>query len=334
MPISPNLRARLTLGGYLAVALASLAVLPWIGAEPLDGEQLVAFFRDGQQTAHAQILLQQRLPRILLALLVGGMLSLTGATLQVLFRNPLAEPWTLGVAGGAAVGAFLTQAFPALNLACGPLSSAQALALLGAAVAMGMVWLFARRAGAPTVHTLLLAGVTLSIVCSGAMLLLVYIVSPFEVLSFNRWMMGGLDVLGYRELVSVLVLGMPGVLLLLALARAYNHLAFSEELALGHGVDVARVKRLTFLGAGVATAACVAVAGPIGFIGMIVPHVVRCLSGFDYRLVLPCAFLLGGSVLAVCDGIARTVIAPTEIPVGVITAVIGGPAFLYLLGKR
>ena len=103
MPISPNLRARLTLGGYLAVALASLAVLPWIGAEPLDGEQLVAFFRDGQQTAHAQILLQQRLPRILLALLVGGMLSLTGATLQVLFRNPLAEPWTLGVAGGAAV---------------------------------------------------------------------------------------------------------------------------------------------------------------------------------------------------------------------------------------
>ena len=185
-----------------------------------------------------------------------------------------------------------------------------------------------------TTHTLLLAGVTISIVSGGLMMLLIYFVSPFKFVTFHRWMMGGLDVVGYRELWSVLALGTPGVLVLASMAREYNHLAFSEDMALGHGVDVPRVQRLTFLGAGLTTAACVAVAGPIGFVGMIVPHIVRRLTGFDYRFVLPCAFLLGGAVLAVCDGIARTVIAPTEIPVGVITAVIGGPVFLYLLGRQ
>jgi iron complex transport system permease protein len=319
---------------YAVAVLLALAVLPWIGAERLEWTEVLAYLKDGSRTAHGLILFRQRIPRVILAVLVGGALSLTGATLQVLFRNPLAEPWTLGVAGGAAIGAFLAQAFPPLHFAFGPLNTTQALALLGAAGAMAIVWAFARRAGAMTTHTLLLAGVTISIVSGGIMMLLIYFISPFKFVTFHRWMMGGLDVVGYRELWSILVLGAPGVLLLGFMAREYNHLAFSEDMALGHGVDVARVQRLTFLGAGLTTAACVAVAGPIGFVGMIVPHIVRRLTGFDYRLVLPCAFLLGGTVLAVCDGIARTVIAPTEIPVGVITAVIGGPVFLYLLGKR
>ena len=323
-----------SLARYAAVALLVLVVLPWIGAERLDWADVWAYISEGTRTAHGLIFFRQRIPRVLLALLVGGVLSLTGATLQVLFRNPLAEPWTLGVAGGAAIGAFLAQAFPALYIAVGPLNSTQALALLGAAGAMAIVWMFARRGGGTTTHTLLLAGVTISIVSSGFMMLLIYFISPFRFVAFHRWMMGGLDVAGYREIGSLLLLGTPGVALLALMAREYNHLAFSEDMARGHGVDVQRVQQWTFLGAGLATAACVAVAGPIGFIGMIVPHIVRRLSGFDYRLVLPCAFLLGGSALAVCDGIARTVIAPTEIPVGVMTAVIGGPMFLYLLGKR
>ncbi len=323
-----------TLAVFFAVFFSVLALLPWIGAEHLEWTEIIAYVLDGQRTAHGLILIHQRIPRILLALLVGGALSLTGATLQVLFRNPLAEPWTLGVAGGAAVGAFLPQVFPALGSVCGPLNATQFLSLLGAGGAMAVVWTFARRAGTMTTHALLLAGVTLSIVCGGVVMLLVYFIAPFKVASFHRWMMGGLDVIGYRELLSMLVLGLPGMLMLASQAREYNHLAFSEEMASGHGVDVARVKRLTFLGAGLTTAACVAVAGPIGFVGMIVPHIVRRLIGFDYRLVLPCSFLLGGAVLAICDGIARTVIAPTEIPVGIITAVIGGPAFLFLLGKR
>lgn len=321
------------LAPYAAALLLALLVLPWIGAERIDLSDVLAYVSGAEDTAAGLIVFRQRIPRIILAMLLGGALSLTGATLQVLFRNPLAEPWTLGVAGGAAIGAFLAQAFPSLHMALGPLNSTQALALLGAAGAMGIVWTLARQGGATT-HTLLLAGVTISIVSGGLMMLLIYFISPFQFVTFHRWMIGGLDVVGYREIVSLLALGTPGVLLLGFMAREYNHLAFSEDMALGHGVDVARVQRLTFFGAGLTTAACVAVAGPIGFVGMIVPHIVRRLTGFDYRLVLPCAFLLGGTVLAACDGVARTVIAPTEIPVGVITAVVGGPVFLYLLGRR
>ncbi|MDD4101785.1 MAG: iron ABC transporter permease, partial [Kiritimatiellae bacterium] len=330
MSASHMRRSVWTLAFFLFVFVSVLALMPWIGAERLAWSEIIAYVRDGQRTAHGLILFHQRIPRILLALMVGGALSMAGATLQVLFRNPLAEPWTLGVAGGAAIGAFLPQVFPPLANSWGSLNATPFLALLGAGGAMAIVWSFARRAGSMTTHALLLAGVTLSIVSGGVVMLLVYFISPFEVASFHRWMMGGLDVIGYKELLSVLVLGLPGMLLLASQAREYNHLAFSEEMALGHGVDVARVKRLTFLGAGLTTAACVAVAGPIGFVGMIVPHIVRRLAGFDYRFVLPCSFLLGGAVLVLCDGIARTVIAPTEIPVGIITAVIGGPAFLFL----
>lgn len=318
---------------YALAFLAALFLLPLVGAERISGSE-IARYLSGEPTAHGLILFQQRIPRVLLAMLVGGALSLTGAALQVLFRNPLAEPWTLGVSGGAAVGAFLAQVFPLLQFALGPLNSMQALALLGSAGAMGIVWGFARRGGAMTTHTLLLAGVTISIVSGGMMMLLIYFVSPFQFVSFHRWMMGGLDVIGYREVWSMLVFGVPGIAVLGSMAREYNHLAFSEDMALGHGVDVSRIQRRTFLGAGLTTAACVAVAGPIAFVGMIVPHIVRRLTGFDYRVVLPGAFLLGGVALAMCDGIARTVIAPTEIPVGVITAVVGGPIFLFLLGKR
>jgi iron complex transport system permease protein len=331
----PDSRVRhVPLWVFLALFAAAALVLPWIGAERIAWRAVCAHLRGDAVTADGLILFRQRIPRVLLAMLVGGALSLTGATLQVLFRNPLAEPWTLGVSGGAAVGAFLAQAFPLLTLSAGPLNTAQLLALLGAAAALGIVWTFARRCGTMTTHTLLLAGVTLSIVSGGLMMLMTYFVSPFKFVSFHRWMMGGLDVIGYRELWSALALGTPGILLLGSLARTYNHLAFSTDMALGQGVDVARVQRLTFLGAGLTTAACVAVAGPIGFVGMIVPHAVRGLTGLDYRVVLPGAFLLGGAALAVCDAVARTVIAPTEIPVGVITAVVGGPLFLYLLGRQ
>jgi len=318
---------------YVAAFGGALLVLPWVGAERLAGEELMRYL-GGEETPHGLILFRQRLPRVLLAMCVGGMLSAAGAALQVLFRNPLAEPWTLGVSGGAAIGAFLAQAWPALHLAAGPLSSSQVLALLGAGGVMALVTAFAQRAGALSSHTLLLAGVTISIVSGGLMMLLTYFLPPFQFVSFHRWMMGGLDVIGYGDLWSALVLGAPGVAMLVYLGRDYNHLALSEDMASGHGVDVVRVQRLTFLGAGLATAACVAVAGPIGFVGMIVPHAVRRLSGYDHRLVLPAAFLLGGVVLALCDAVARSVIAPTEIPVGVITAVLGGPVFLWLLAGK
>lgn len=324
---------RVPMAGHLIMWCVALIALPWIGAEPLRGDQVLAFLQ-GEHTAHGMIFFYQRIPRVILALAVGGALSMTGATLQVLFRNPLAEPWTLGVAGGAAIGAFMAHAFPALHIVVGPLSSVQALALLGAAGVMTLIFVFSRQAGTASTQPLLLAGVTISVVAGGFMMLMTYFVSPFQFISFHRWMMGGLDVIGYRDVGSFLILGVPGIALLMAHAREYNHMALSADMATGHGVDLVRVQRLTLAGAGLTTAACVAVAGPIGFVGMIIPHAIRRLTGIDNRQVLPASFLLGGVALAVCDAAARTVIAPTEIPVGVITAVVGGPIFLYLLIRR
>lgn len=311
---------------------AALLILPWIGPQPIDPRAVFAAMR-GEESISATIFFSHRVPRVLLAVLVGGALAVAGASLQVLFRNPLAEPWTLGVSGGAAIGAFWVHAVPALHFAVGPLHSGQAAALLGAAAALALVWNFARRSAASGT-TLLLAGVTIGILSGGIILLSTYFLAPLKFLTFHRWTMGGLDVIGFREVFSILALGGPGLALLFAHARAYDHVAFGEEFAMGQGVDVARVRRWTFLGAGLAAAACVAVAGPIGFIGLIVPHAVRHFTGPLHRAALPLAFAAGGLVLAVCDTFARTVIAPTEIPVGIVTAVLGGPAFLYLLARR
>jgi iron complex transport system permease protein len=277
---------------------------------------------------------EQRLPRVIGAILVGGGLAVAGCSLQILFRNPLAEPWTLGISGGASVGAFIAYAFPSIAMRSGLLDSTALMALLGAAAVLALLLWCAHGRDAVPVQTLLLGGVTISVLTSGLMMLSVYFISPYRFFSFHRWMMGGLDLAGFRGLLPFLFTGVPGLFLLLQLARAYNHLGLGEALALGHGVDVVRVRWQTLLGAGLLTAGCVSVAGPIGFLGLIIPHAVRKLSGFDNRIVMPASFLLGGVVLAAADSAARTVLSPTEIPVGVIMAVIGGPVFLYLLLKR
>jgi len=318
---------------YAALALVALGCLPWIGGEALVPQAVWAYL---QGTDHVQgiIFFQQRLPRVLGAMLVGGGLAVAGCSLQILFRNPLAEPWTLGISGGAAVGAFLAYAFPQLVLRVGGIDSTAVMALLGAAAVLGLLLWCARGRGGVPIQTLLLGGVTISILTSGLMMLSVYFISPYRFFSFHRWMMGGLDLSGFQGLLPFVFTGLPGLVLLFQLARAYNHLALGEELALGHGVDVVRVRWQTLLGAGLLTAGCVAIAGPIGFVGLIIPHAVRRVSGFDNRIVMPASFLLGGTVLAVADGVARTVLSPTEIPVGVIMAVTGGPVFLYLLLRR
>ena len=314
---------------FLAVALIS----PWIGPESIDVAKVLRFIQ-GDINPDGNIFWYQRVPRVLLGLLAGGGLALVGASFQVLFRNPLVEPFTLGMSGGSALGAFLTISIPSLWVVWGPLSSVQIFALGGSAACLALIYSLAKRPQGMAVHTLLLAGVTISIICSGAILLLTYLSNPNAIVMFQRWMMGGIDVIGYGELVSLCPLLFPGLGLLFFHANDLNHIALSEEIALGHGVAVKKVKRNVFIGGGLTTAAIVSLVGPIGFVGLIIPHSVRRLSGFDQRLVLPCSFLLGGAALAACDSIARTVLAPTELPVGIITAIVGGPLFIYLLVSR
>ena len=317
---------------FLAVFVAFLAIFPWIGAEKLAFRQVFGFVV-GDWTADGMIFFQIRLPRVLMGLLAGGALAMAGAVLQVIFRNPLAEPWTLGIAGGASLGAFLARVCPFLWLAWGPLNTSQALALLGAAGALGLVLSLARRS-ATGAQTLLLAGVTLGVVCGGAIMVISGFISPWKLAEFHRWLLGGLDAADWPAIGALAALAVPGIAIMALQARSLNPLGLGEEMAAGQGVDVAHVRRWTAIGAGIASAGVAAVAGPIGFVGLLAPHAVRRIVGPDQRLVLPCSFLFGGALLATCDAVGRWAAAPLEVPVGALTAVLGGPLFLALLARR
>ncbi len=330
----PLTRKRLFLQvGTAGLFFLSAALLcPLLGAESLDWGEALA----GRGPAGA-IFYFQRLPRVLLGLLAGGGLALAGAAFQALLRNPLATPFTLGVSGASALGASLALWIPALSARWGPFSGPALAAWAFALAEVALVDRLARSRGKGLrMETLLLAGVTLGLICSAAILGIRYVVSPDLLVEMDRWLMGGLSVGGWSEPASVLPLLLPSSAALLLLARDFNHLAFGEETARSRGVDPGRLRRKAFLAGSLATASVVSVTGPIGFVGLLVPHALRLLTGPDHRSLLPCSFLAGGALLAWCDTLARTAAAPTEIPVGLFTALLGGPLFLWLLlkGKR
>jgi len=318
---------------YILLFFAAALICPWIGSESLPLSELKQLF-NGQPDTSSEIFWFQRLPRVWLALLAGAALAVVGAAFQVLFRNPLVEPFTLGVSGGASLGAFLTLSLPSLWITWGPFSSVQLFALAGAAGSLFLIYSLARHPLGMSIYTLLLAGITISIICGGAILLLTYLANPNVLVTFQRWLMGGIDITGYQELAAILPLLLPSLGLLFYHSRDLNHIALGEDMALGHGVDVKAVQRNVFIGGGMATAMVVSVVGPIGFVGLIIPHIVRRLSGYDQRRVLSGSFFLGGAVLAFCDALARKILSPMELPVGIITAIIGGPIFIYLLVSR
>jgi iron complex transport system permease protein len=312
--------------GLLTVAwLAVLVVAPLVGSQPLEVGELLA----GDETTGA-IFWQLRLPRVLLAVLAGGVLAISGVAFQTLFRNPLAEPYTLGVAAGAALGAVLALQLvgEASFLAVAAAAFAGALAVSG--VILGLA---STRHGLET-GTLLLAGIAISLSCSALILFVQYLADFTRTFRMVRWMMGGLAVVGYDEVLWLL----PWVVLaggmILAHRWELNLLLTGEELAASRGVDLMRLRLLVLGAASLAVGALVAVAGPIGFVGLIVPHILRRWVGHDHLFLVPACLLGGGAFLALCDLAARTVMAPAELPVGVLTALLGGPFFLWLLVLR
>jgi iron complex transport system permease protein len=327
-------RGVLVLSALALLWLAVLVAAPLVGSQPVGlGEVLAA-----EPTA-AVIVWQIRLPRVLLALAAGGALAVAGVGFQTLFRNPLAEPYTLGVATGAALGAVVALRFadPATLAGFSVVAVASFAGALGAtALVVGMAW---RRRGVETggveTGTLLLAGVAVSLSASAIILFLQYLSDATQTFRMVRWMMGGLSVVGYRDVLWVTPWVVAGAAVLLALRWDLNQLLTGEELAAGRGVDVSRL-RLVVLGVtSLMVGALVAVTGPIGFVGLMVPHLLRRLVGHDHLLLAPAALLGGGAFLALCDLAARTVMAPAQIPVGVLTALLGGPFFLWLLlGRR
>lgn len=277
------------------------------------------------------IVLSLRLPRALLAALAGGTLASCGAAMQGILANPLADPYTLGLASGAAVAAVAS-----MKLGVPPGMGTSAAAFVGAIGASAAVWGLSRlgRRTRFTPEGLLLAGVTITFIASAGTLLMQYLSEPFEIHHIIRWMMGGLGTVGYRTLTAMLPATLAAMTVLTMQTSKLNQLALSEELAQSRGVDVQKVRLLVLASTALGTGAAVAAAGPVGFVGLIVPHAIRYLAGPDHRLLIPCAFLWGGAFLVVCDTVARTATAPMDIPVGVFTALLGGPFFLWILATR
>ncbi|GAB1394587.1 iron ABC transporter permease [Rhodocyclaceae bacterium] len=280
---------------------------------------------DGDTPARA-IVLDLRLPRALAGFACGGLLALAGALMQVLLRNPLADPYVLGVSGGAGVGALAAMLLGLAGLGIAGLSFA------GALTAMLLVFGLAHGDGSWTQTRLLLTGVVVAAGCGAVVALILTLAPEQKIHGMLFWLMGDLSqAVDPRPALAVLA---AAVLVTLPFARELNLLARGAEQAHALGVAVPVLRRIVYAVASLATAVAVTTAGSIGFVGLIVPHLVRLAIGNDQRLLLPAAALAGGSLLVLADTAARTVVAPLQLPVGVLTALIGVPVFLYLLGRK
>ncbi len=305
-----------------ASALAAFLLCPLIGSSDIS----LANAWSGV-SPDAEILFRARLPRVLLALLAGGALALAGALFQALMREALATPDTLGVSSGASLGAVAAICF---GLEAGVWPAA----LAGAALVLLLVTSLAGRGERLSNFTLLLAGITINAICVALMLFLQNVTTLGRSLAITRWLMGGLDSVEYSTLALLAALVLPTAALLIARARDWNLLAVGADWAAAKGLHARRSLRLGYALGSVLAGSITALTGPIGFAGLIVPHLLRLLIGSDHRLLLPAAFLFGGAFLAACDALARTLFSPAELPVGVITALAGGPFFLWLLSSR
>ncbi len=320
------------LAGLLALAGAAALFLGSAGLSP--GAVLNAVTgRAPAGSVESVVTLSIRLPRIAVAILAGGALAVAGVAFQALTRNPLAEPSVLGVSGGAAFGVVIGQS---VGLGGGLLEAAglTAFAFAGALLAAGAVYLIAAAGRGVQIQTLLLAGVIVGIFFSSAITVVI------SLLDFNRlggvihWLLGNLAPIPPRPLALFALLAATGFGLVLVHARELNLLALGEESARQLGVHADRLKLVIFGGAALLTASVVAFAGPIGFVGLIVPHALRMLVGPDNRLLVPAALVGGGAFLLLADTIARNIVAPAELSVGVITSFCGAPFFVWLLRTR
>jgi ABC-type Fe3+-siderophore transport system permease subunit len=318
---------------FIAVGLSTLFLAAMLITMPLIGSTHVEFRRvlAGLSPDH-EIFFEARLSRVLLAALAGGSLALAGVIFQALLRDSLATPFTLGVSSGAALGAVLAICLGWRSLAGVP--AIWAAALVGAALAMALVLSIASEGRRFSSFTLLLSGVTINSMCMALILFLHYFASLGQSLAIVRWLMGGIDAVAYPALGAILAALAPALILSLFLATDLNLLAVGEEWAASRGVSTQRTTLACYLLGSYLAGSVTALTGPIAFVGLIVPHALRLAFGADHRLLLPCSFLVGAGFLAACDTVARTILAPTEIPVGVITALLGGPFFIWLLKTR
>lgn len=301
---------------------AALLVFPMLGSTDV--------LRD---PAGMEILLKLRIPRVLTAFLAGIALATSGMIFQALFRNPLSTPFTLGVSGGAALGAALWMRFGFTAAAIGVAGTSLS-GFGGALGAVLLVYGLARAKGGFATGTLLLAGVAVNFFFSSLILLIQYFSDAGETFRMIRWLMGGFSVIGYLTPIMLSLFVLAGLAVCTLLTREMNLLLTGDELAGARGVNVNRTRKLLFFSASLMTGAAIAFCGPVGFVGLMVPHICRRIVGADHRRLLPAVVLFGGAFMVLCDGFARTLLAPVEMPAGLLTALLGGPFFIWLLMRK
>jgi len=310
-----------------AVAAVVLCVAPLIGSASISYGRALA----GQSPDH-EILFDTRIPRVLLAMLAGGALAVAGVLFQALLRDALATPYTLGISSGASLGAVIAICLGWRGVA--GISGLWLCSFAGAALVLFLVLGIASEGRRMSSFTLLLAGISINTICLAAILGLQYTANFGQTFAIVRWLMGGLDAVEYSTLGWLALATLPAVGLVFARARDWNLMAVGEDWAAARGVHVSRLILTGYLLGSFVTGSVTALTGPIGFVGLIVPHALRLRLGADHRVLIPCSFLLGAAFLAFCDTLARTALAPTEVPVGVVPALLGGPFFIWLLRSK
>jgi iron complex transport system permease protein len=332
----PSIRRRLafTVTAFGTLTIAACLLAPLVGSTRIHLSAVFDRSIPYSENLDAQIFFVARLPRVLAAALVGSAFALSGVVFQALLRNPLASPDTLGVSAGASLGAMMAITFgfdfSLFNISAVPLAS-----FAGSLGALGIVYgLSAARRRGTSAIVLLLGGVTVHALLSAVIAFVQYLADFTQTFRNVRWLMGSLDIASYAPIWAALLplaLAWSGFAVL---PRALDLISVGTESAAARGVDIERAERVALVSASLATGAAVSLAGPVSFVGIIVPHLVRLVVGADHRLVLPAAALFGSAFLIGCDLVSRTLIAPLELPVGVITALVGGPLFLWLLLRR
>ena len=312
---------------FAAIFCAAALLLPFVGPFAIDFARLRA-----RQEPDWSIFVQLRISRTLLGLLAGGALSLAGTLFQAMLRDALATPYTLGLSSGASLGAVLAIWYGWQQIAGVP--AIWMASLIGSFAVLALVVGAALQRRQLSSFGLLLSGLAANSVCSALIIVILGQAGAMQSMSIARWLIGSLDAVEYHALAMLLVVVLISTAIAIRQARAWNLMSVDPAWAATRGADIRRLTLMAYATGSILTAATVALTGPIAFVGLIVPHLIRTRIGADHRVLLPCAFLGGGILLAVCDTLGRIVMAPAEVPAGAVMAILGGPYLVWLLHQR
>ena len=325
-------------GVALPVSLVALLFMATMalqqGPIDTDWEEVFGILKQESLSGGSAIIWQIRLPRVLMTLLVGASLAIGGAVLQGLFRNPLADPGLIGVSSGAALGAGLAIVFGTLWFTSVPVWLVPISAFLFGLFVTYIVYLIASRRGGASVATLLLAGVAMQSLAAACMGLLSYLADDQQLRDLTFWSLGSFGASSWRKTETAALFLVPGIICLIFLSQHLNTLLLGESEAKHLGVDVDRLKKYCIVLVSLVVGVSVASVGVIGFVGLVVPHMIRLAFGSDHRFLLPASASLGALVMVIADTLARNIISPAELPIGIITALVGCPFFLFLILKQ